>query len=189
MIYGIWNFLINEATPEYIMSLDADLIDLEDCEYPPAMRDLIGFWFGRGNAWPSRRLAPKNLLNKSGHRKASYWGEQVKQRIARQLPKIKRWQVIEGDYSDAPDIEAFWLVDPPYFKQGKHYNYNNSSIDYEHLAEWCLNRRGAGLVCEAEGASWLPFEPLRNIQTQRNDSRKEYVYWLNKKADYSDLFE
>ena len=33
-----------------------------------------------------------------------------------------RIEVVEGDYRDAPDIEASWFIDPPYQHQGHQYN-------------------------------------------------------------------
>lgn len=60
-----------------------------------------------------------------------------------------------GDYSEAPDIEATWFIDPPY--QGVN-GYRHSALDYDRLGEWCMTRRGQVIVCEGADADWLPFQ-------------------------------
>lgn len=95
-------------------------------------------------------------------------------RIARTLPLVQgKIKVRQGDYRDAPDIEATWFIDPPYqvtgqaskttrFPQGMGYapGCKSSDLDYGELAEWCRSRQGQIVVCEQEGADWLPFWPL-----------------------------
>ena len=86
----------------------------------------------------------------------------TRQRIALQVDRIKHWQVIEGDYTTAPDIEATWHIDPPYNnKPGKYYPYQPDS--FADLGQWCTTRKGLVMVCENDGAEWLPFKPLRTI--------------------------
>ena len=61
-----------------------------------------------------------------------------------------------GDYTEAPDIEATWFIDPPY--QDVRDGYRHCDIDYEALAEWCLSRQGQVIICEGSAGSWLPFK-------------------------------
>jgi hypothetical protein len=109
----------------------------------------------------------------------------VRRRILANLDKVKSWEVIHGDYHDAPDIAATWFVDPPYQPNGtmagSHYRCSSADIDYEELADWCRRRRGQVIVCEQHPAAWLPFKPLayqRNGASQRRalDNRLE-VMW------------
>jgi hypothetical protein len=83
-----------------------------------------------------------------------------------------------GDYTDAPDIEATWFIDPPYEYQGHGYRMGSSGIDYEQLGEWCRSRRGQVIVTEQEPARWLPFRPHVMNQTITNAKKKELV-WLS----------
>jgi hypothetical protein len=99
------------------------------------------------------------------------------QLIAANLYKIKHWQIIEGDYQDAPDIEATWFVDPPYVKGGKYYKYGSKYIDYGQLSTWCKERKGQTIVCEADGEDWLPFEPL--TESRGNKYKHKEVIWTN----------
>jgi len=98
------------------------------------------------------------------------------------------WRVIEGDYSEAPDIEATWFVDPPYHVSGARaskaergrvrYPNGADDIDYPALARWCRSRRGQVIVCEQPGADWLPFRALGETQTV-GDRRSGEVVWTN----------
>lgn len=75
------------------------------------------------------------------------------------LPKIKHWQIIHGEYFSIGNQTATWFIDPPYQRGGKHYPMNN--IDYKSLAKWSKERQGQVLVCENDGADWLPFTDLK----------------------------
>jgi len=99
-------------------------------------------------------------------------------RIAANVHKIKHWQIIEGDYTAAPDVEATWVIDPPYQHQGHQYKTGSVGIDYERLAEWSIIRCGQIIVCEQEGADWLPFRHHKSMKTQANKTRSEVV-WMN----------
>lgn len=112
------------------------------------------------------------------------------QQIARVLPHAKdRVEIIHGDYTEAPEIEATWFVDPPYWvngraqagtdrPQGMGYapNCDSSSLDYEALATWCRERRGQKIVCEQNGAEWLPFEHLRWARDSLGNNAAEVVW-------------
>tara|TARA_R110002012_G_scaffold168079_1_gene331462 strand:- start:561 stop:1271 length:711 start_codon:yes stop_codon:yes gene_type:complete len=98
--------------------------------------------------------------------------------IAERCRKIAgRVQVIEGDYTDAPDIAATWFVDPPYQTQGKRYAQSAEAIDFDKLGEWCKNRTGQTIVTEAEPADWLPFEPHRRTLNQTFQIKTELVWY------------
>lgn len=104
--------------------------------------------------------------------------------LCRRIASDGRWaaehvEVIRGDYHDAPDVEATWFVDPPYQKANRRgYRMGASLIDFGELAEWCKSRRGQVIVCEQEGADWLPFVPLTEVVSHRG-SRSSEVVWLS----------
>jgi len=106
-------------------------------------------------------------------RMASRWPHLLR-RVAEMVPNIQHWEIIEGDYTDAPDIKATWFIDPPYQNIERGYAYRD--IDYGELAMWCRSRKGQVIVCEQAGASWLPFNRLRDIRTT-NRSLKTEVVW------------
>ena len=106
-------------------------------------------------------------------RMVSRWRNLV-ERAADLQPTTRKWTLIEGDYTDAPDIEATWFIDPPYANMSRGYAHKIS--DYSALAAWCQARRGQVIVCEQQGATWLPFDPLREIVTT-NNTRKMEAWW------------
>lgn len=79
-----------------------------------------------------------------------------------------------ADYREAPDVQATWFIDPPY--QHVQRGYERWNIDYDELAEWCKTRRGQVIVCEQDGADWLPFQPLREIRGTTNKRTTEMVW-------------
>lgn len=104
-------------------------------------------------------------------------------RVVRQA--AAKVELVCGDYRDAPDVEATWFVDPPYqptrgdgWSQGLGYAPGCSSreIDYAELGEWCRSRRGQVIVCEQEGADWLPFRPLWASRDSVAVGRREVVW-------------
>jgi 16S rRNA G966 N2-methylase RsmD len=97
-------------------------------------------------------------------------------RIADMVPRIQHWQIISGDYTSAPDVEATWFIDPPY--EGLKRGYACRGLDYSELGRWAQTRKGQVIVCEQAGATWLPFKPLRAIRTT-NGSKKVEVVWKN----------
>jgi 16S rRNA G966 N2-methylase RsmD len=91
---------------------------------------------------------------------------------------IRHWKIIEGDFVCAPDIAGTWFVDPPYQVAGKHYVHTLSADDYARLALWCRDRKGQVMVCENEGADWLPFEPFARIKAGPANKVSAEVIWL-----------
>jgi 16S rRNA G966 N2-methylase RsmD len=91
------------------------------------------------------------------------------------------WVLHEGDYAAACTISepATWFIDPPYQKAGRHYRFGPDQIDYDELATWCLSRPGQVIVCENEGADWLPFQNLSEVKTTRAGRRSREVVWLS----------
>ncbi len=125
--------------------------------------------------------------------------EMMKRRVARLLPVTAgRVEIIEGDYSMAPDIEATWFIDPPYqphadkrtsrrtgSPQGMGYapGCDSSSLDFDALGAWCRSRQGQVLAVEQAGANWLPFVPLLARQHDSLNQPKVEVLWTNQRSD------
>lgn len=163
VISGIWEYLIN-ADPARILALPTDFNHVDDVDWHNAdERALVGFWLGKGKVTPgkSRSKWGREYANAPD---CKVWNEAVKRRLAAQVEKIRHWQVIRGDYTVAPDVEAHWFVDPPYNSEcGKRYAIND--VDFSQLADWSIRRKGYVQVCENEGANWLPFQPFRSVNT------------------------
>lgn len=149
-IYEIWKWL-QKSGP-------GNVINLPDIGYkekiPPYLGDaqiwLIGYCIARGTPRPCTM----------GHKRNS-WAKD-KYRIAKNLHKIKNWNINLGDYRDAPDIKATWFIDPPYEVGG--YKYTHNQIDRLELAKWIDSRKGQVIVCENTKAKWIKVKPIKEIR-------------------------
>lgn len=115
-------------------------------------------------------------------------------RIKRLLPLMERIEIIKGSYSDIANVEATWFIDPPYQNingtiRGQGYDLfcNSESIDYQDLATYCKMRMGQVIVCEQEGADWLPFRPFRSCTNSIHTKYTE-VLWTSKPDVQMDMF-
>lgn len=162
VVAATWRYLMTTTSAE-ILALPNVGYDqsVDDLAVPQEARWLIGWWLNKGTSAPAK--TPSAWMRQGTHDN-SYWGEVIKQRIAGQLEHIRHWRVIEGTYDNAPDIQATWFIDPPYALAGKHYRFGASTIDYACLADFCRSRQGQVMVCENEGAAWLPFRPFMAIK-------------------------
>lgn len=160
IIVAVWRYLFR-VTQSEILSLptvfDGSVDQLPICQ---EARWLIGFWLN--NAVPT----PCKTMSKWGRNGGtSFWGRNIQYRIASQLQFIRHWRIYHNEYKDIPNIKATWFVDPPYNnKAGQRYRWGSKKIDFAHLGKWCRQRKGQAIVCENEGATWLPFEPLMLTQ-------------------------
>lgn len=159
VIVGIWNFLIR-ATRQDILSLPLEPSEVAGLSQ--AERDFIGFWWRRGGAEPCAKPVPWML---TGLYPYSFWGEKTRLRIADQVDRINHWVCSLSTYQEIPVATATWFIDPPYQKQGKRYIHGSKGIDYSALGRWAKLLPGQTIVCEAEGADWLPFRPLYTNRT------------------------
>jgi 16S rRNA G966 N2-methylase RsmD len=108
-------------------------------------------------------------------RRLEGWTQATRERIAGQLSSIRHWKIAEADYAEAPDVRATWFVDPPYEGAGRYYAH--SRIDYAELAQWSRSRQGQVIVCENEGATWLPFRPfMTGKSVMRRAGSREAIF-------------
>lgn len=122
--------------------------------------------------------APKGLLwilqaaanqGTQGHRGArdviTPWGvrdwHRVKPRLLYWLPRIAHWRIHNGNYDTIAPWRATWFIDPPYNNAaGRCYRAGADGINFDALATWCRSQHGQIIVCENDGADWLPFQQL-----------------------------
>lgn len=166
-IVSLWRWLI-QASSDEIMALPLlepgqRVSELRVCA--PA-KALIGFWMRTGSPTPRDTPSP---WAKNPDYADRFWGEGIRARIARQVPFIKHWQCDLASYTTAPNFEATWFIDPPYQHKGGGYVHGTSGIDFVELKRWVQKRRGYAIVCEQEGADWLPgFRHLVDIRSNVN---------------------
>lgn len=182
-VAATWRYLLR-VTEEEVRSLpligpEQTVDDLNVCE---EARYLIGWALNAANTSPCR--TPSKWMREEGRKTAQFWGEEKRERVARSVSRIRHWRLVEGDYSDAPDVDATWFIDPPYAVAGKHYP--TQVTDYDALACWCRERKGQVIVCENDGATWLPFRPF--LIARANHSRhggkvSREAIWTNEGKD------
>lgn len=177
VLASVWSYLIR-VTPEEIRGLpdlrhDQTVDNLDICQ---EARWLIGFLINAGAATPCKRLS--KWARSPSASPANFWGAPRRERIASQVEAIRHWRVVHGSYEDAPDVEATWFIDPPYQVRGK--DYRHSDVDYIALGAWCKTRNGQVIVCENDGADWLPFGPFISIKgtsgKRRSGCSKEVIW-------------
>ena len=183
MVANIWDWLINVSTDEIedIPDLIFDTTDLT----PQPKKDLVGLWLTRGAATPKIKMGDYHGEELITDNPSRFWCAGVKQRLIEQVPLIRDWEVICGDYTEAPDIEATWFVDPPYQLQGK--SYPMKFNDYENLAKFVKQLKGQVIVCESKGADWLPFKELTKVLSQQNKEVTEMVWTTTNHGDGYDF--
>ena len=176
VIVGVWSYLIKVSPAEILAIPDVPLDGtVEDLGLVPEAAWLVGFWMNRAAAGPRSR--PSQWM-RSGIRPGSFWGDRVRRTIASQVEQIRHWKVMEGDYLQCTDVgRATWFVDPPYQAAGRHYRFGSEGIDYAQLSAWCKSRSGQVIVCENDGATWLPFRPLAAVKTTRSGFKSVEAIW------------
>lgn len=175
-IAAVWRYLLKAKADEILaipdVPLDGTVDDLSTCD---EAKWLVGLWLNRATARP--RKSPSKWM-RAEIRPGSFWGNRVRTTIASQVDAIRHWRLIEGDYTGCEEGIATWFIDPPYQLAGQHYHHGSQDIDFDQLADWCRSRKGQIIVCENEGADWLPFERLDAVKTTRAGRRSKEVVWL-----------
>lgn len=160
----IWKWLIDIATPEAIMALPNLKIGDRSSEFLHIIHAATKM------AFKYKTIKVTQVLERN-------W-EISKRVMAANVHKVKHWQIICGDYREAPDIEATWFIDPPYKSQpGLGYQHGSADLDYNELASWSLARRGEVISCEGTYGDYLPFQSLlklAGVAGKRSDERIFY---------------
>ena len=160
----IWQWLIADATPETISGLPDLKIGDRSSEFLHIIHAATKM------AFKYRTIKVTPVLERN-------W-EISKRVMASNIHKVKHWQIICGDYREAPDIEATWFIDPPYKSHpGLGYEHGSDALDYTELASWALSRRGEVICCEGHYGNYLPFKSLPQlggVAGKRSDEKMFY---------------
>lgn len=178
VVAGIWRYLTRVHPSEVLRIPLVENVDELPAWVPEEARNLVGFSMNAAVASPRKTLsAGRRKLREMG-RIFEGWSLAQRDRVASQIHAVRHWQIIEGDYTAAPMEKATWFIDPPYNNRaGSHYIHGPKDIDFAELGRWCQKRPGQVLVCENEGASWLPFRPFATLKAGVNGSGSKEVLW------------
>ncbi len=175
-ICEMWRYLIGVKPAEVRRIPEVDDVDDLPAWVPQGARWLVGFSMNSACSTPRRTLSAERRKLRAMHKQFEGWTPALRERVASQVERIRHWQIIEGDYSLAPDVPATWFVDAPYDNKAGSY-YVHSKVNYADLAAWCRMRRGQVLVCENEGATWAPFQTFATLKPGVNGRGSREVLW------------
>jgi site-specific DNA-adenine methylase len=166
-VAGLWQWLIEKATESDIKKLPV----LKTGDYSTEFLHIIHA--ATKMAFKFKRIKVTPVLERN-------W-EISKRVFEENLYKIKYWKIICGDYSEAPDIEATWFIDPPYKgDSGMGYGYGSNLINYEKLAIWTKKRKGEVIFCEGEKGDYLPFKPLVSLKGVAGKTSLEKIFYQSR---------
>jgi hypothetical protein len=175
VIAEIWRWLI-AAHPDEVRAIpEVDAVDDLPAWVPQGARWLVGFNLGAQLKRPQLNLS-SGLARRRNRGWCEGWTTAMRERVALQVGAIRHWRVIDGDFATAPDMEATWLIDAPYQRAGYGYVHGNTDLDFDALGAWCRARRGQVIVCEAAGATWLPFVPFGETRGMSGASSREAIW-------------
>lgn len=175
VVAEVWRYLISASEDEVRRIPEVEHVDELPSWVPEGARHLVGFSMNNGCTSPRRSLSAGRRKLAGMGRRFEGWNAAQRERVASQLSFVRHWRIVEGSYEESPDVEATWFVDPPYEAQG--HNYVHRDVDYPELARWCRGRRGQKIVCEAEGATWLPFRELGTVKAGPARRTSREVVW------------
>ena len=179
VIINIWKWL-QKCSPKDILSLPElkvgeNVDDFNwDCD---EAKHLVGFIISGGATQPKK--SPTKWKTELRPNTQKY----KKSLIASNLFKIRDWKIECKSYEDIENKDATWFIDPPYEEGGIYYRHSSKNIDFLHLSKWCQERVGEVIVCEKQGASWLPFEPLIDVKGLKTEKFQEAVWLKNMKIN------
>ena len=185
VICSIWDYLINVSESEFLslplIDFDKSVDDYNICQ---EAKYLIGFWLMSTSTKPGIKHTTRSKILIEGDyyisrkpRNFCCWTNANKNKIANQLQYVRHWKIEQKSYDAIENEDATWFIDPPYQVAGKGYKESSRNIDFDHLGTWCKQRQGEIIVCENEGAKWLPFKSFTDLTNSRNRSTQEVVYY------------
>lgn len=162
-VVEVWRWLIESATVETINSLPL----LSPGEKSSEFLHIVHAATKQAFKYRTIKVTPVLARN---------W--EISRRVfAANLHKVRHWEILQGDYRDAPDIEATWFIDPPYQgPPGLGYRYGSDLIDYSALGSWINGRRGQIIACESGDAKYIPFQPLLDHAGVAGKRNRESVF-------------
>lgn len=177
------NVIINDLSPitfslwKYLQSAtEKDIQSLPDLNYHDKLSDYN--YLSEDERWLiSFHINPGANQRSNIVTKFNRWGA-GKKYITENLYKIRHWTILNCEYFKLENILATWFIDPPYQRSGKYYMTNTIS-NYNELGNWCVSRFGQIVVCEQNGAEWLPFIPLMSVAIAGKNKTNECIYTLN----------
>lgn len=180
--FAIWQFLTSHNAGDTIERLVPSSVQagfrVTDLIPDDAHPGLVGLLQAEANQGTQGTGPGRNVITDRG---AAIWTRRLKRKLLDVVvPRVKHWAVTNDHYREMPDLVATWFVDPPYANAAGA-RYRTHDVDFNELADWCQDRVGLVIVCENEGATWLPFQVVsdrRGFKSDHQKSTAREVMWV-----------
>ena len=180
VVAEVWRFLTSAKPTEVLRIPIVEAVDDLPRGVCSGARWLVGFALNFATSAPRATLSSGQRALRSRGQRLAGWTEERRALVATQLDAVKHWRVIEGDYSQAPDVVATHFIDAPYQgRAGQNYVHGSRALDYDRLAVFATSRRGQTIVCEGLGATWLPFRIHRPSKAGPARAVSREAIWTN----------
>lgn len=185
-IAAIWQFLLSKDAMEWLRCIPESMKRLDHVDTilyrlcPDAPEGLL---------YLLRSYADRGTMGKRiNHTRVSVRSEgswlSIRNKLYWWIPRIRHWEFYRRNWYEI-DVgaigKATWFVDPPY-STGVGKRYRHRLLNYEGLGEWCRNLPGQVIVCEGDGATWLPFKPIKDwfgMHRKRGEAHFREAVWIN----------
>lgn len=181
VIIKIWKWL-QLCSPKDILDLPRTKAgdDLRDFSFDiEEQKMFMGFVVTYGT------FCPGNIVSVSKSHSRGNFINFTLNRIAKNLYKIRHWEIRCGSYDDIPNETGTWFIDPPYQFGGHKYKISNKHLNYDSLRDWCQSRAGQVMVCENTKATWMDFNPM--VTHQGCKGKNFEAIWTNQKTQYDNV--
>lgn len=179
VICGVWDYLIRSSEEE-ILSLPLEFESTNDLKISQEAKWLIGFCINTASSTPGIIKSSRCKSIAGSFSSGNNWGESFRYRITLQQQYIRHWKVELRSYETIPEQRGTWFIDPPY--QGYDGTlYPHKINNYLKLGLWCRQQKRQVIVCDQNGATYLPFRELASFKMQDRNGGKECheVFWYN----------
>jgi hypothetical protein len=199
-LVDLWTWLIAGHADEIAAMPVTGLVtgqDIRTMGLSPGAAQLMRRWqrTGHCSAWTISNITTGDSAWCAAHGmgqaggNTGMWHRNTRDYLVHAVAEIKHWHAFCLNYRDIPVTrapECTWFVDPPYrHVKCTSYKHDLRGIDYVELAAWCRSLPGQVIVCEQQGADWLPFRPccevsgIRGKQCGVAGAKSQEVIWTN----------
>jgi hypothetical protein len=182
-VYGMWTFL-RDQLPDWLERIPPSVsVGVRASELVPgAPEGLVSILQAEANQGTQGARGVHDQVTSMG---AKCW-PRLQRKLQWAHEKVQGWKItnlpfaaVADETSNQPNPTATWFIDPPY-NNAAGARYRQQVDDYAELRDFCLSRTGQVIVCEGEGAAWLPFQPLverRGVRSRYQTSTAREFIW------------
>ena len=180
-VFGAWSWLLTGDAEELPDAIHYGQ-KIADFKVSPGARQFLAMRANIGSNGRAKQVSKNGAIDYRG----------TKARVIAQQKMLGAWTITQASYAECPDIEATWFIDPPYYGV-RSYKHDFRGIDFDHLREWILARRGLVIVTVGADDDWWPYgeKITRSSGTTSRGPNKRFVerVWARRYGDVLKLGE